>query len=145
MMCSGPFRGAQGHSNLQTRTERRGHMDWKRGEVASLASTQEPQGEQQLGASGFDGPSAPSFTFSPPRAGECPASGYGKVDSPLEPVEQAGRGRHTLRSQGNTIEGAKRAGASAGPPRNLEQPSSRAPGSPAQVLSTRSASRRRSQ
>ena len=24
MMCSGPFRGAQGHSNLHTRTERRG-------------------------------------------------------------------------------------------------------------------------
>ena len=23
MMCSGPFRGAQGHSNLQTRTDRR--------------------------------------------------------------------------------------------------------------------------
>ena len=34
MMCSGPFRGAQGHSNSQTRTEGRGHMDWKRGEVA---------------------------------------------------------------------------------------------------------------
>ena len=36
-MCSGPFREAQGHSNLQTRTERRGHVDWKRGEVASRA------------------------------------------------------------------------------------------------------------
>ena len=35
MTCSGPFRGAQGHSSLQTCTERRGHMDWKRGEVAS--------------------------------------------------------------------------------------------------------------
>ena len=38
MMCSGPFFGAQGHSILQTRRERRSHMDWKRGEVASEAN-----------------------------------------------------------------------------------------------------------
>ena len=38
MMCSGPFFGAQGHSSLQTRRERRSHMDWKRGEVASEAN-----------------------------------------------------------------------------------------------------------
>ena len=39
MMCSGPFRGAQGHSTWQTRTEREGgHMYWKRGEVASRAN-----------------------------------------------------------------------------------------------------------
>ena len=38
MMCSGPFIGAQGHTTSQTRAERRGHMDWKRGEVASEAN-----------------------------------------------------------------------------------------------------------
>ena len=34
IMCSGPFRGVQGHDILRMRTERRGHMGWKRGEVA---------------------------------------------------------------------------------------------------------------
>ena len=38
MMCSGPFSGAQGHTKPQTRAERRSHMDWKRGEVASAAN-----------------------------------------------------------------------------------------------------------
>ena len=35
MMCSGPFRGAQGHNWLQTCTEGRDHIGWKRGEVVA--------------------------------------------------------------------------------------------------------------
>ena len=85
MKRSGPFRGAQGHSNLRTRTERRGHMNWKRGEVAirwgndihrdqvirtlpTQVATQQTEHTVQsytfggwgwgLGASGLDGPSA---------------------------------------------------------------------------------------
>ena len=39
MMCSGPFRGAQGHNNFADaqRDREGGHMYWKRGEVASRA------------------------------------------------------------------------------------------------------------
>ena len=35
MMCTGPFCGAQDTPASQTRAERRSHMDWKRGDVAS--------------------------------------------------------------------------------------------------------------
>ena len=35
MMCSGPFMGAQGHNWLQTCTEGRDHIGWKRGEVVA--------------------------------------------------------------------------------------------------------------
>ena len=34
-MCSGPFMGAQGHNWLQTCTEGRDHIGWKRGEVVA--------------------------------------------------------------------------------------------------------------
>ena len=78
MMCSGPFSGAQGHSNLQTRTDRRGPHGleaWRSGISTFRSSIPVLQqhaallqyccwnkvpfgGAGGLGASGLDGPSA---------------------------------------------------------------------------------------
>ena len=44
MMCSGPFRGAQGHNWLQTCTEGRDHIGWKRGDVVSNPSERTAEG-----------------------------------------------------------------------------------------------------
>ena len=64
-----------------------------------------------------------------PRSVERPASGYGRVDSPLESIDQAGRGRHLPRCQEYTDEVAPPADASVGQQRREGKARSNLPGS----------------
>ena len=120
MMCSGPFRGAQGHSNLQTRTDRRGPHGleaWRSGISTFRSSIPVLQqhaallqyccwnkvpfggagGAGGLGASGLDGPSAFRHYKKP-----CPPSirkrcACGFPQGATEPLRHASNNDHVPR------------------------------------------------